>query len=50
MLIAFGAFIFADIIIIKMFGIGLFIAVLLDASIIRMVLIPIFMILFGELN
>lgn len=50
MLIVFGAFIFADIIIIKMVGIGLFTAVLLDASIIRMILIPIFMYMFGKLN
>jgi RND superfamily putative drug exporter len=50
MIIVFGAFTQADIVIIKMTGLGLATAVLLDATLIRMILVPVFMKLAGKAN
>jgi RND superfamily putative drug exporter len=46
----FGAFAFAKVIIVQMLGLGLAVAVLVDATLIRVVLVPAFMKLFGSLN
>lgn len=50
MIIVFGAFTQADIILIKMLGAGLAIAILIDATLIRMILVPGFMKLTGKFN
>src|SRR5690606_24472164 len=50
MLIVFGAFIQADIIIIQMTGLGLAMAVFLDATLIRMIILPVFMKIAGKAN
>jgi len=50
MLVVFGTFLVNGIITVKEFGIGLFTAVLLDATLIRIILVPAFMRLFGEWN
>ena len=48
MVSVFGAFVLGDNPIIKMFGVGLSVAVLLDATIVRMVIVPALLSLFGE--
>lgn len=50
MIVAFGAFMLADIPIIKSMGFGLALAVLIDATIVRALLVPATMRLMGELN
>ncbi len=50
MIFVFGAFAFANVLVMKFLGFGLALAVLLDATIIRMVLVPAFMHLMGRWN
>ena len=50
MVVVFGSFMLEDIREIKLFGLGLGIAVLIDATIVRMVVVPATMELLGELN
>ena len=50
MIVVFGAFMLEDNRIIKLFGLGLSMAVLLDASLVRMLLVPATMELLGERN
>jgi len=50
MVTVFGSFIFGDERVIKMFGIGLAVAILIDATIVRMVLVPATMELLGDAN
>lgn len=50
MVVVFGSFMFEDNRIIKLFGIGLSMAVLLDATLVRMLLVPATMELLGERN
>ena len=48
MISVFGAFVLGDDVIIKMFGIGVAVAVLLDATIVRMIIVPAVMTLFDK--
>jgi RND superfamily putative drug exporter len=48
MVSVFGAFVLGDNPIIKMFGVGLSVAVLLDATVVRMVIVPAVLSLFGD--
>lgn len=50
MVVAFGAFMLADVVIIKSFGFGLTLAVLIDATIVRGLLVPATMRLLGDWN
>jgi len=50
MVVVFGSFMLEDIREIKLFGLGLGVAVLIDATIVRMVVVPATMELLGELN
>ncbi|MEZ5143920.1 MAG: MMPL family transporter [Acidimicrobiales bacterium] len=50
MVVVFGSFLFEDSRIVKLFGLGLAVAVLLDATLIRMLLVPATMELLGERN
>jgi RND superfamily putative drug exporter len=50
MISVFGAFIIGDDVLVKMFGVGLTVAVLLDATLVRMVLVPSTMSLLGSAN
>ncbi|MFN8040200.1 MAG: MMPL family transporter [Acidimicrobiales bacterium] len=50
MVVVFGSFLFEENRIVKLFGLGLAVAVLLDATIIRMLLVPATMELLGEKN
>ena len=50
MVVIFGSFVFEDDRIAKMFGFGLAVAILLDATIVRMLLVPATMALLGEGN
>ena len=50
MILVFGAFAFARVLVMQFLGFGLALAVLLDATIIRMVLVPAFMHLAGRWN
>jgi putative drug exporter of the RND superfamily len=50
MVVVFGSFMLEDIRVIKMFGLGLAIAVLLDATLVRMLLVPATMELLGAKN
>lgn len=50
MVVVFGAFLLEDDRIVKLFGVGLAVAVLLDATIVRMVLVPATMQLLGSRN
>jgi putative drug exporter of the RND superfamily len=50
MLIVFAAFIRGDVVANKAIGIGLFVAVLLDATLVRLVLVPAVMVMAGEWN
>jgi RND superfamily putative drug exporter len=50
MIVVFGVFAFARVLVMQFLGFGLAVAVLLDVTIIRMVLVPAFMHLMGEWN
>ena len=50
MSISFAALISADVSFMRMFGVGLTLAVLADATLVRMILVPAFMHVFGGLN
>jgi len=50
MAIVFGAFAFAQLAIVKMLGVGLAVAVLVDATVIRALLVPALMRLAGDRN
>ena len=50
MVVVFGSFVFEDIREIKVFGLGLGLAVFLDATLVRMVLVPATMALLGDRN
>jgi RND superfamily putative drug exporter len=50
MISVFGAFVFAPDVLLKMFGLGLATAVLIDATVVRMVLVPATMALLGDAN
>ncbi|WP_195210394.1 MMPL family transporter [Actinomarinicola tropica] len=50
MVVVFGSFVFEDIREIKVFGLGLAVAVFLDATLVRMVLVPATMALLGDRN
>jgi RND superfamily putative drug exporter len=50
MVCVFGAFVFADLRAVKLIGLGLAVAVLVDATIVRMVLVPATMELLGDRN
>ena len=50
MVVVFGSFLFEDIREIKLFGMGLAVAVLLDATLVRMVLVPATMAMLGDRN
>jgi len=50
MVVVFGSFVFEDIREIKLFGLGLGLAVFLDATLVRMVLVPATMALLGDRN
>ena len=50
MITVFGAFAFAGVLVMQMLGFGLAVAVLLDATVVRMVLVPAFMHLAGRYN
>jgi RND superfamily putative drug exporter len=50
MVVVFGSFMFEDNRIVKLFGLGLSVAVLLDATVVRMLLVPATMELLGERN
>jgi len=50
MITVFGAFAFAGVLVMQFLGFGLAVAVLLDATVVRMVLVPAFMRLAGRWN
>ncbi len=50
MTVVFGSFLFEDLRVVKLFGVGLSMAVLLDASFVRMLLVPATMELLGKKN
>ena len=50
MLIIFAAFIQGDVVANKTIGVGLFVAVLLDATLVRLILVPAVLALAGEWN
>ncbi|MEO8226538.1 MAG: MMPL family transporter, partial [Gemmatimonadota bacterium] len=50
MIMVFGVFAFARVLVMQFLGFGLAVAVLLDATVIRMVLVPAFMQLAGQWN
>ncbi len=50
MVVVFGSFLFEDIREVKLFGLGLALAVLLDATLVRMLLVPATMELLGDRN
>ena len=50
MVVVFGSFVFEDFRTLKMFGLGLAVAVFLDATVVRMLLVPSTMALLGERN
>jgi uncharacterized membrane protein YgcG len=50
MIVVFGAFLLEDQRVIKLFGVGLAVAVLLDATLVRLLLVPATMELLGERN
>jgi len=50
MVVVFGAFLLEDDRVVKLFGVGLAVAVLLDATVVRMVLVPATMQLLGDRN
>jgi putative drug exporter of the RND superfamily len=50
MFCVFASFVFGDVRVLKVFGLGLAVAVLVDATIVRMVLVPATMELLGKAN
>jgi putative drug exporter of the RND superfamily len=50
MVLVFGSFLLGDSVVIKMFGLGLAGAILIDALIVRMMLVPALMLLVGKMN
>ena len=50
MVVVFGSFMFEDNRILRLFGLGLAVAVFLDATVVRMLLVPATMELLGERN
>jgi RND superfamily putative drug exporter len=50
MIIVFGMFAFSRVIAVRLFGFGLAVAVFLDATLVRMVLVPAFMHIAGSWN
>jgi RND superfamily putative drug exporter len=50
MVCVFGSFVFGDLRAIKLIGLGLAVAVMLDATVVRMLLVPASMELLGERN
>ena len=50
MFCVFGSFVVSDLRVLKVFGLGLAVAVLIDATIVRMVLVPSTMELLGDVN
>ncbi len=50
MITVFASFVLVDSVIVKMFGVGLAVAVLVDATIVRLMLVPSTMVLLGEAN
>ena len=50
MIVITGAFAFTDVMPVKQIGVGIAIAVAIDATIIRLMLVPSFMKLFGDWN
>ena len=50
MFCVFGSFVFGDVRVLKVFGLGLAVAVFIDATIVRMVLVPATMELLGDAN
>jgi RND superfamily putative drug exporter len=50
MITVFGSFVLGDNVVIKMFGLGMAAAILIDATIIRMVIVPSTMELLGKAN
>ncbi|HEX7003386.1 MAG TPA: MMPL family transporter [Trueperaceae bacterium] len=50
MIVVFSSFIFSDVVLIKTLGIGLSVAILLDATLVRLALVPAMMFLAGRLN
>jgi RND superfamily putative drug exporter len=50
MITVFASFIFGDLQIVKLFGLGLAFAIFIDASVVRMVLVPATMELLGSAN
>ena len=45
-----GSFALADIVIVKMFGVGLGLAILIDATLVRALMVPAIMRVIGDLN
>jgi RND superfamily putative drug exporter len=50
MVVVFGGFLLEDVRVVKLFGVGLSVAVLLDATVVRLVLVPATMELLGSKN
>ena len=50
MVCVFGSFVIGDVRVLKVFGLGLAVAVFIDATIVRMVLVPAVMELLGKAN
>ncbi|HSG66984.1 MAG TPA: MMPL family transporter, partial [Gammaproteobacteria bacterium] len=50
MLAVFSVFLFSDVVLIQMLGLALFVAVLLDATVVRAILVPAFMRIAGRAN
>jgi len=50
MVCVFGSFVLGDIRVLKLFGLGLAVAVLLDATVVRMILVPATMELLGDVK
>lgn len=50
MVLACGSFALGDIVVVKMFGVGLGLAILIDATLVRALLVPAFMRIMGRLN
>jgi RND superfamily putative drug exporter len=48
MVAVFGAFVISDVVFLKLIGVGLASAILIDATVVRMVLVPAVMQLLGE--
>ena len=50
MILVCGSFALADIVIVKMFGVGLGLAILIDATLVRALMVPAIMRVMGDLN